>query len=184
MCAPHQSASNRPNLPLSPRPAKEPVPASPQPRPPHTPKPATTEFARQIAASLAEKQGEDIAILDVHGALAIVDYFVVATVRNTRQAQAIAKEVDLEVKHSRGKRKHNQGGMETEESNWVLLDFDEVVVHLFLPEARTYYALENLFADAPRIEAPKTVERPAEVAPIQRPARRSLRLAPPTDEAK
>ncbi len=150
----------------------------------HTPKAATTDFARQLAASLAEKQGEEIAIIDVHSALAIVDYFVIATVRSTRQAQALAKELDQEVKHSRGRRKHNQGGMETDDSNWVLLDFDEVVVHLFLPEARTYYAIESLFADAPRIEAPVATTRPVEAAPVLKPIRRRLRLSPPADDAK
>ena len=104
--------------------------------------------------------------------------------RSTRQAQALAKELDQEVKHSRGRRKHNQGGMETDDSNWVLLDFDEVVVHLFLPEARTYYAIESLFADAPRIEAPVATTRPVEAAPVLKPIRRRLRLSPPADDAK
>lgn len=119
---------------------------------------------------------EDIAVLDVSGPLAIVDYFVIATVRNTRQAQAIARELDLEVKHTRGRRKRNVGGLETEDSNWVLLDFDDVVVHLFLPEARAYYGLESLWADAPRLPVP---EPQAQAAGARHAAAGSARPARP-----
>ena len=129
-------------------------------RPARTPSPAATELAKTAAAFLLEKQAEEIAILDVSGPLAIVDYFVLATVKNTRQAQAIARELDLEVKHTRGSRKRNGGGLETEDSNWVLLDFDDVVVHLFLPEARRYYGLESLWADAPRLPLPEARKTP------------------------
>ncbi len=137
-----------------------------------------------MAAFLVEKQAEDIAVLDVSRPLAIVDYFVLATIRSTRQSQAIARELDLEIKHLRGRRKRNQGGMETEDSNWVLLDFDDVVVHLFLPEARTYYGLESLWADAPRLDldAAATTTRRPDIA--VRGTGKKLQLFPPTDGAK
>jgi ribosome-associated protein len=105
----------------------------------------------RIAQLLHEKQVTSIAILDVSGPLVIADYFLLGTVSNTRQGQAIAKELDADVKRSRGHRRRNVGGMESEDSNWVLLDFDDVVVHLFLAEARAYYSLEDLWADAPRL---------------------------------
>lgn len=165
---------------MSQRPAPESVPAKPASRPAIAPSPATTEFALQVAASLLQKQAEDLQILDVSGALAIVDYFVVATVKNTRQAQAIAKEVDLEAKQARGRRKRNTGGMESEDSNWVLLDFDDVVVHLFLPEARAYYGLESLFADAPRLPTPPAAPaKPAAEVAESKTTRRRLKLFPP-----
>ncbi len=124
------------------------------------------QLALTIAQRLDEKQAADIALLDVAGPLVIADVFVIATVQSTRQAQAIAREIDQEVKALRGRRRRNTGGLETEESNWVLLDFDDVVVHLFLPEARAYYGLEGLWADVPRIPfAP--APRPA-AAPIER----------------
>jgi len=171
--------------PLSPSSEPEPVSPKTSSRPLRGPYPETSDFARTIAASLAEKQAEDIAILDVSGPMAIVDYFVIATVRSTRQAQAIAKELDLESKRARGRRKRNQGGPETEESNWVLLDFDDVVVHIFLPEARTYYGLENLFADTPRLEAPTARPAPAaDAEPAAKPARRRLRLFPTSEDTK
>lgn len=111
-------------------------------------------MADDIAAALGGLQVEDLQILDVSRPLAIVDYFVIGTVRNTRQAQTIARALDQEVKGLRGRRRRNTGGMESPDSNWVLLDFDDVVVHLFLPEARQYYGLESLWADAPRLPVP------------------------------
>lgn len=116
-------------------------------------------MALTIAQRLDEKQAKDIVVLDVSGPLVIADYFVIATVQSTRQGQALARELDLESKATRGRRRRNTGGLETEESNWVLLDFDDVVVHLFLPEARAYYALEDLWADVPRL--PFTPKAPA-----------------------
>ena len=154
------------------------------------PTPDTTEFAQKVASYLCEKQAEDVVILDVSGPLAIVDYFVLGTVTNTRQAQSLARELDLEVKHSRGQRKRNQGGMETEDSNWVLLDFEDVVVHLFLPEAREYYGLESLWADAPRLETPEAstssqpAAKPATEAQPERPGRTQFQVFPTPDDSK
>jgi ribosome-associated protein len=122
-------------------------------------------MALQIAQRLDEKQAKDIVVLDVSGPLVIADYFIIATVQSTRQGQAMAKELDLEHKAVRGRRRRNTGGMETEESNWVLLDFDDIVVHLFLPEARIYYGLESLYADVPRL--PFTPATPAAKAPTE-----------------
>jgi len=122
-------------------------------------------MALQIAERLDEKQAKDILVLDVSGPLVIADYFIIATVQSTRQGQAMAKELDLEHKAVRGRRRRNTGGMETEESNWVLLDFDDIVVHLFLPEARIYYGLESLYADAPRL--PFTPAAPTTKAPTE-----------------
>lgn len=133
----------------------------PTPKLEQTPDPEAKQLALAIAQHLDGKQARDIVILDVSGPLVIADFFVIATVQSTRQAQSLAKELDLESKTTRGRRRRNTGGMETEESNWVLLDFDVVVVHLFLPEAREYYGLETLWADVPRV--PFT---PAPAAPV------------------
>jgi ribosome-associated protein len=135
-------------------------------RPVRLPNAATRDLALAIAARLDEQQARDIVILDVSGPLVIADYFVVATVQSTRQGQSLAKELDMEHKALRGSRRRNTGGLETEESNWVLLDFDDIVVHLFLPEARSYYDLETMWADAPRLPftpAPKPAAAPTEI---------------------
>ncbi len=116
-----------------------------------TPDPAATELALKIAEALDEKQARDIAILDVSGPLVIADYFVIATVQSTRQAQSLARELDAASKAMRGRRRRHASGLDGDVSNWLLLDFDEVVVHLFQPEARSYYGLETLWADVPRV---------------------------------
>ncbi len=149
---------------------------SPSPRPVQAPNPATTNLALQIAQRLQGWQAQDVVVLDVSGPLVIADYFVIATVQSTRQAQALAREIDQESKQVRGHRRRNTGGLETEASNWVLLDFDDIVVHLFLPEARAYYALESLWADVPRLPvpaAPAVEDQPTE---LRQPALEGLDL--------
>jgi len=112
-------------------------------------------FALATAQLIHDKQGEDLAILDVSGPLVIADYFVIATARNPRQAVAIARELDRAVKQGplkdAGLRRLNAAGMEGE-GNWILLDLDLVVVHVFTAETRALYDLENLWADAPRLQ--------------------------------
>lgn len=155
----------------------------PEPRPARLPDAATRELALRIAQLLHEKQVGSIALLDVSGPLVIADYFVIGTVMNTRQAQAIARELDAVMKQERGHRRRNTGGLESEDSNWVLLDFDEVVVHLFLAEARAYYSLEDLWADAPRL--PFTpVDRPLADADAKVPPRpQQVRILPGPGDA-
>lgn len=156
------------------------------PRIGHAPDPATTRMALTIAERLDQKQATDIKILDVSGPLVIADYFVVATVLSTRQAQSLAKELDMEHKATRGRRKRNTGGMESEDSNWVLLDFDDIVVHLFLPEARKYYGLEDLWADVPRVPftpTPRTAEQAADGAEVRQPTLDGFGAFQPLDEA-
>ena len=103
-----------------------------------------------LAQLIDEKQGTDIAILDVSKPLAIVDFFVITTARNNRHANALARALGLTMKQQ-GVPRRNLAGLESE-SGWVLLDFNTVVVHVFSPEAREFYSLEILWADVPRIE--------------------------------
>ncbi len=139
-------------------------------------------MALLIAQRLSEKQATDIVILDVSGPLVIADYFVVATVRSPRQGQSLAKELDLEHKALRQTRRRNTGGMETAESNWVLLDFDDIVVHLFLPEARAYYGLETLWADVPRLPFTPTATEPAVQTEVRQPTLDGFGAFQPRDE--
>ena len=113
----------------------------------------TSSSARELALALADlidqKQGKDIAILDVSGPLVIADCFVIASARNARHAQAIGTELTLTMK-ARNRPRRNAAGTEGE-NHWVLVDFDEVVVHVFEEQARSFYDLESLWADVPRI---------------------------------
>ncbi len=108
------------------------------------------ELALRIADIIDERQGMDVSILDVTGPLVIADYFVVATVRNDRHGVALARELIGTLKGD-GVPRRNAAGMDGE-TGWVLLDFDEVVVHLFVDESRDFYDLENLWSDAPRVD--------------------------------
>lgn len=136
-----------------------------------------------LAERLDHKQALDIRILDVSGPLVIADYFVVATVQSTRQAQSLAKELDMAHKAARGRRKRN-GGSEGNESTWVLLDFNDVVVHLFLPEARDYYGLESLWADVPRLDfTPSAAPEPQDSDEVRQPTLDGFGAFQPMDPA-
>ena len=88
-------------------------------------------------------------VLDVGDVLAITDWFVIATGGNPRQVRTIADEVATAVKAEGGPPPKVEG---IQDATWVLLDFGDVVVHVFQPETRSYYALERLWADVPRLE--------------------------------
>ena len=131
------------------------------PHPDHlsaNPQNESTDLALELAQMIADKQGTDILVLDVATTLGIADYFVIASARNPRHAQAVARNLDLTLKH-RGQLRRNIAGLEGE-SGWVLLDFNTVVVHIFSGAAREFYGLENLWADAPRVAFSPT-EKPA-----------------------
>jgi ribosome-associated protein len=101
----------------------------------------------QIAALAADsKSGEDLVALDVSEPLPLVDIFLLVTGRNERNVAAIADEIEeklLEAGHKRLRREGRQ------ESRWVLLDFGDLVVHVFHEEERMYYGLERLWKDCP-----------------------------------
>ncbi len=113
----------------------------------------------QIAARAADKLGgEDLVALDVSEPLPLVDIFLLVTGRSERNVAAIADEIEdrlLEAGHKRLRREGRQ------EARWVLLDFGDLVVHVFHPEERTYYGLERLWKDCPTV--PFELEAPAEV---------------------
>ena len=92
-----------------------------------------------------DKKAEDVKVLDVSERIQIADYFVICTVQNRRQAQAICSEIDYEMKHSNVPKARIEG---FDSGWWILLDYDIVVIHVFQEEARDYYELEALWADA------------------------------------
>lgn len=95
----------------------------------------------------------------------IADYFVLASAKNNRHARALGSELVRTMKRNGRLCRHN-AGMDGE-SKWVLLDFDEVVIHIFQEEARAFYDLEGLWADVPRVEFTPE-DRPAtEAEPLQ-----------------
>ena len=93
-------------------------------------------------------------MLDVAHTLIITAYFVIATGRSDRQVRSIAEEVETALRERAGVKPVGREG--EREGRWVLLDFGDVVVHVFQPDEREFYRLERLWADAPRVELPET----------------------------
>jgi ribosome-associated protein len=108
------------------------------------------------ARAAASKKGEDPVILDVGAVLAITDSFVITSAGNDRLVRSIAEDIEKEVKEAGGPAPRRVEGLR--EGEWVLLDFGDFVVHVFLEETRRFYDLERLWADAPRV--PWEEERP------------------------
>jgi ribosome-associated protein len=108
------------------------------------------ETAQLCAEAADNKKAFDILILDLRRLTYITDYFVICSGTNTTQVSAIADEVGQALAKKGVHPSHVEGG---HESSWVLMDFGDVVVHIFDDQARAYYSLEKLWSDAPRIPA-------------------------------
>lgn len=104
--------------------------------------------ALSAARAAASKQGEDVAVLDVRDLIVITDYFVIASGTSERHVRTISEEVQTSLRDLGTKPVRREG--ETEQ-RWVLLDYVDVVVHVFAEEERAFYDLERLWADAPRV---------------------------------
>jgi len=108
------------------------------------------ELAVTAARVAAENRGRDVIVIDVRQLTPMFDYFVVATGTSRRQIHAMADEIDRVLNKELGSARLGIEGYDR--GGWVLLDFGEVVVHLFDESTREYYDLENLWGDAPRVE--------------------------------
>ena len=104
-----------------------------------------------VAAGAASSKTDDpTVVLDVGDLLGITDHFVITSGTNVRQVRTIAEEVELRVKEQAGDAPRYVEGLD--DARWVLLDYGQFVVHVFLDEARHYYNLERLWSDAPRVD--------------------------------
>jgi len=106
------------------------------------------EIAKTCAQVALDTKAEDVVILDVRGLSSFTDYFVIMSGRSTRHVQGLAEAIEAELRSKRVKTSKAEG---LQEAMWVLLDFDDVVVHIFYHEQRGFYDLEGLWHDAPRI---------------------------------
>lgn len=105
-------------------------------------------MAVAAARAAAAKQGSEIVILDVRDLIGITDYFVIASGTSDRQVRTLAEEIERALK-AEGHRPVRREG--EREGRWVLLDFIDLVAHVFRDEERSYYELERLWADAPTV---------------------------------
>lgn len=101
-------------------------------------------LARKIGDLLLDKQGEDILILDLQEITALADYFVICSGNNRRQLDAMAAAIQEGLKKGAGNILA-RGVEGTPDSGWILLDYNSVIVHLFTPQMRLYYQLEELW---------------------------------------
>jgi len=111
-----------------------------------------SDHARELLSTAAlaadAKQGEDLVALDVSGPLPLTDIFLLVTGRNERNVQAIASEIEDKLLEIGAKPLRREGRAE---GRWILLDFGDLIVHVFHEEDRMYYSLERLWKDCPAI---------------------------------
>jgi ribosome-associated protein len=107
------------------------------------------ERAFLCARVAADNKARDVLVLDMRGVTQLYDFFVLATGSSRRQIHSIAEEIDAAL-HAEGESRLGIEGYDS--SKWVVQDYGDVVVHVFDPEARAYYELEELWADAPHLD--------------------------------
>ena len=111
--------------------------------------PPSREVAIRAARAAADKQATDIVILDVHELIVITDLFVICTAATQRQVKSVIEEIERSIRELGEKPMRREG---EPEGGWWLLDYVDVVVHVFGEEERDYYDLERLWSDAPRVD--------------------------------
>lgn len=104
------------------------------------------DLARLAQDACLDKKGTDIRLLDVTGLTIVADYFVICTAASAPQARAIGEHVRETIREKTGRKPLGIEGLE--EGWWVLVDFGDILVHVFQEEARKYYALDETWADA------------------------------------
>jgi ribosome-associated protein len=106
--------------------------------------------ARRIAALASEKLAEDVVILDMRPVCVYTDFFVLATGRNPRQTKAIFDEVHSQLKQEAKLLPRAVDG--SAEAEWIIADYLDVVLHVFTPDTRDFYGLEDLWGDVPAVD--------------------------------
>jgi ribosome-associated protein len=116
---------------------------------PAAPAPDSTALAERIASIASDKKAIDIRVIDLRGIVSYTDFFVICSGNTERQAKAIHDGIYEELKNGADGRLLPRRTEGDREARWILLDYWDVVVHIFTPDAREYYRLENLWGEAP-----------------------------------
>lgn len=112
--------------------------------------PPSRDTAAAAARAASSKQAQDIVVLNVSELIVITDHFVICTATSTRQIRSVVEEIERALREQldvRPTRREGEG-----DAGWWLLDYIDVVVHVFGPDERAFYDLERLWRDAPRLE--------------------------------
>lgn len=121
---------------------------------------SSQDWALIAAEAAADKKAENIVALNVADLLVVTDYFVIATGRTGIQVRAIADEVEEQLRERGGIKPIGREGQD--EAKWILIDYGDLVIHVFQPEERAFYRLEKLWGEAPLMALPKGLSSPAE----------------------
>ena len=109
---------------------------------------SSLELVRTLARAASDKKAQDLVILDVRGISSFADYFLIMSGRSVRHVQGLANAVDEAVGSKRLKAANTEG---LSDGHWVLIDYNDVVVHIFYDQTRKFYDLEGLWHDAGRL---------------------------------
>lgn len=104
------------------------------------------ENAKYVCEALLEKKAREIRVLHVEHVTTLAEYFVICSAASVTQVKALADNVEWRLKNDHGQMPHHTEGFES--AQWILLDYGSVLVHVFMPEAREFYKLENMWKDA------------------------------------
>lgn len=114
------------------------------------------ELAKKVAGLLDAKKAKDVEAIEIKGLTTIGDYFVVASGSSTSQTKALADEVEEKLSELGYEPKRVEG---YQSAAWILLDYSDIIVHVFLQEAREFYSLDRLWADAPRVDLTDVLQK-------------------------
>ena len=111
-------------------------------------RPTAERKVRRAARAALDKRATDLVVLDVQGLSSVTDYFLVCSGKSTTHMETITDAIRQELKSDGARPLHVEG---VAASGWILLDYGDVLMHVFLEETRAYYALERLWGDAPAV---------------------------------
>ena len=106
------------------------------------------DIARSVVESASEKQADNIVLLDIRKICSFADYFVICSAESDRQIEAICEEINKTLKQKSVLPHHTEG---TSDSGWVLIDFGNIIVHIFSSQQRDHYKLDDLWGEAPPV---------------------------------
>ena len=109
----------------------------------------TLELVKKVVKALEDKKSEDITVIDIHGISSIADYFIIANGNNVNQVHSISDFVEEQLAKSGIHPKQIEGYTN---ANWVLMDYGDLIIHIFDKENRLFYNLERIWRDGKQIE--------------------------------
>src|SRR5829696_6126194 len=110
---------------------------------------AALDLARVIAGIADAEHGSDVLVLEVGDVLGVTEYFVIVSASNRRLVRTLVDEIEIQTRQQTGRSPLRSEGVR--ENQWVLVDYGDVVVHVFLAEVREFYEIERLYTDVPKV---------------------------------